>query len=460
MNISEENNESCHEETGEASHWMYAIQAVIAIFIVVENLIMMIAIVHNWYNLTRQHNMYRYLVSLVVADLLYGVILLIHGILTAVNSAGLSGESLLKNELKDIANNLITGVIHGSCFAALASASLLNLVLRMTYTRALARAAAIEAERPRRFSFLRFPSLRCPKTTRVLIGFIWALTLTFIVTPLKIHCHQHITRCTNDFKTYKISILEEKITPVMDSLKSFSAHEEGIGKMDCSFLRPPNSRSYILILNFCITVSWCLMLICNMMTIFIRTTVRKSVRAVSGDIILTLRHKPGLTWDHSSLLVGIITLTMTISTIPYVIFSFTTEGGYLEQRLYYASTLAPNTAAGLEMTTSISSLLNPFIYTAMLGKLRSDIARLIQQCHKKAARVCANGADCITCKRERAMKDDGVCEEDAEACPCQKEPIVEETNCSKLSQTGKCKVNDRAPELQSCTEKNEHVIKS
>lgn len=88
----------------------------------------------------------------------------------------------------------------------------------MTYTRALARAAAIDADRPRRFSFFRLPSLRCPKTTRALIGFIWALTLTFIVTPLKMHCHQHITRCTTDYKEYRIVLGPEKGN-MMDSLK-------------------------------------------------------------------------------------------------------------------------------------------------------------------------------------------------------------------------------------------------
>lgn len=86
-------------------------------------------------------------------------------------------------------------------------------VIRKSRTQALARAAAIDGNlHMKNIGFFRIPSLRNPKTARVLIGFIWALTMAFIVTPLKFHCHEHITRCYVGNGVYSIFKGSEVIT--------------------------------------------------------------------------------------------------------------------------------------------------------------------------------------------------------------------------------------------------------
>nr|XP_018672644.2 uncharacterized protein LOC100181102 [Ciona intestinalis] len=340
-------------------YWIYFIKAFIGCIVIVENTILFVAIVRNWDTLTRQHNLYRYLLSLVAADLLNGIILLLHAIywllhLIFVGSVNFTGESP-----QEVFRNLISGVLNGSIFASLASATLLNLVLRVSSNRALARAAAITTRAPVGGATWE----RSPKITWALIGVIWSVTVGFILTPLRHHCHMELTQCY-DGEGFR----------VMEGNTLVNPHDEP-SSYDCSTMRPPSRVSYILILNICNTLVWSLMFLCNLITSCVATKVERD--DVSGN--LKLRHTFGMSRDSSSFFACVITLSMTSSSVPYIVYSFITEFGSPATRIHYGAKFPALVTEGFELITYLSCIMNPIIYTAMLSHLRSKVSTLIER---------------------------------------------------------------------------------
>ena len=68
-------------------------------------------------------------------------------------------------------------------------------VLRVTSTRALARAAAIKSRASACFS--RGSWVRSPRITIALIMLIWMVTLVFVILPLPNHCEGNIQHCVS-----------------------------------------------------------------------------------------------------------------------------------------------------------------------------------------------------------------------------------------------------------------------
>ncbi|CAK8682898.1 unnamed protein product [Clavelina lepadiformis] len=346
--------------------WVYGVKGIVALFIIAGNVVVLMAIARNWKRLMRQHNLYRYLLSLVVADLLNGLILLLHAIFWLVHMLMFGGVQGFNSEnFQEVLRNLISGSLHGLAFASLASATLLNLVMRVTSIRAVARAAAITDR-----SKISLSWARNPRISFVLTSLIWVIALAFTIIPLRYHCHMNLQQCLSKNTSYNSTLMVFSENKLLDPVENPESY-------DCSVLRPPSRRTYLLALSGLIAIAWLLLFVCNFITACIRTTVDRVIDCTTNSGNLRLRHSFGFQRDTSSIFAFVITLNMTISTVPYVVFGFVTEAGSDYLRIYYGDFFSGNAVEFFEIVTYLSSLVNPLIYTAMLNQLRSNVDRTI-----------------------------------------------------------------------------------